>query len=122
MATGRAAWTIPLIGLAGGVISGLLGVGGGLVVVPGLVFVVGMAQRRAHATSLAAIAPVAAVGAVVYAATEGAVDLGFAAVLSIGAMVGAPLGVRALARLPESALRVAFGLLSLVLGVRLLIT
>ncbi|HEX9711322.1 MAG TPA: TSUP family transporter [Actinomycetota bacterium] len=122
MRTGRRAWSIPLIGMAGGLISGLLGVGGGLVIVPGLVFVARMAQRRAHATSLAAIVPVAAVGAVVYAATERAVDLRIAAVLTAGAIVGAPLGVRALARIPEPALRVAFAALSMALGIRLVLT
>jgi uncharacterized membrane protein YfcA len=50
------------IGLAGGVIAGLLGVGGGVVFVPGLVIVLGLSQHRAEATSLLAIIPVALVG------------------------------------------------------------
>jgi uncharacterized protein len=51
-----------LIGLAGGVIAGLLGVGGGVLFVPGLVFFLGLDQHHAEATSLLAIVPVAIVG------------------------------------------------------------
>jgi uncharacterized protein len=50
------------IGLAGGVVAGMLGVGGGVLFVPGLVFFVGLSQHQAEATSLLAIVPVAAVG------------------------------------------------------------
>ena len=50
------------IGLAGGVVAGMLGVGGGVLFVPGLVFFVGLSQHQAEATSLLAIIPVAIVG------------------------------------------------------------
>jgi len=50
------------IGLAGGVIAGLLGVGGGVLFVPGLVLLLGLDQHQAEATSLLAIIPVAIVG------------------------------------------------------------
>jgi uncharacterized membrane protein YfcA len=56
-------WLI-LIGLAAGVLGGLLGVGGGVLFVPGLVIVVGLTQHEAEASSLLAIVPVALVGAV----------------------------------------------------------
>lgn len=55
-------WLI-LIGLAAGMLGGLLGVGGGVLFVPGLVIVVGLSQHVAEATSLLAIVPVALVGA-----------------------------------------------------------
>ena len=51
------------IGLLGGVVAGMLGVGGGVVFVPGLVIFLGLGQHQAEATSLLAILPVAAVGA-----------------------------------------------------------
>src|SRR4051812_49824811 len=54
---------IVLVGFAAGVTSGMLGVGGGIVFVPGLVFVLGLSQLSAEATSLLAIIPVAIVGA-----------------------------------------------------------
>jgi hypothetical protein len=52
-----------LIGFAAGVSSGMLGVGGGIIFVPGLVFVIGLSQLSAESTSLLAIVPVALVGA-----------------------------------------------------------
>ena|SRR5213079_204498 len=54
---------IVVIGFAPGVTSGMLGVGGGIVFVPGLVFVLGLSQLSAQSTSLLAIVPVAIVGA-----------------------------------------------------------
>jgi uncharacterized membrane protein YfcA len=113
--------SIMAVGLAGGIVSGLLGVGGGIVMVPGLVMVASLGQRRAHGTSLAAIIPIGIVGAAVYAVTEGAVDAWLALVVAGGAVVGAPLGVRALSRVPEGGLRVLFALLMLGLGIRLLV-
>jgi uncharacterized membrane protein YfcA len=55
-------WTI-LIGVAGGTLAGLLGVGGGVLFVPGLVLLVGLSQHEAVATSLLAVIPVAIIGA-----------------------------------------------------------
>lgn len=107
------------VGFAGGLTSGLLGVGGGIVMVPGLVLLAGLTQRRAHATSLAAIVPIGAVGAGLFA-LDGEVDLALAAALAAGSVVGAPLGVRALARLPEPALRLLFAATVLAAGARLL--
>jgi uncharacterized protein len=56
-------WLV-LIGVAAGMLGGLLGVGGGVLFVPGLVIVIGLTQHEAEATSLLAIVPVALVGAV----------------------------------------------------------
>jgi hypothetical protein len=108
------------VGFVGGIASGLLGVGGGIVFVPGLVLAAGLAQRRAHATSLAAILPVGVVGATVYA-TGGKVHYGYAALLAAGSVIGAPLGVRALARIPDRSLRLVFVAVLVVSAVRLLL-
>lgn len=107
------------VGFAGGLTSGLLGVGGGVVMVPGLVLLAGLTQRRAHATSLAAIVPIGAVGAGLFM-LDGEVDLALAAALAAGSVVGAPLGVRALARIPEPVLRLLFAATVLAAGTRLL--
>lgn len=110
------------VGLVGGVASGVLGVGGGIVFVPGLVLVARIAQRRAHATSLAAILPVGIVGAAVYAIAEGSVDLGLAIAIAAGSVIGAPLGVRALGVIPEPALRLVFVAVLVASGARLLLS
>jgi uncharacterized protein len=98
-----------MVGAAAGFLSGLFGVGGGILIVPGLVMLLGMRQRRAHATSLAAILPIAVTGAAGYA-VEGAVSLPAAGLLTLGAAVGALVGTRALRRVPERGLAAGFAL------------
>ena len=102
-------------GFAAGVASGLLGVGGGTVMVPLLVGALAFSQHRAHATSLAAIVPIATAAVVVFAA-DGDVEYGTAALLAAGALVGAPLGARAMAAVGERSLEAAFGLFLVVVG------
>ncbi|MGH2724656.1 MAG: sulfite exporter TauE/SafE family protein [Actinomycetota bacterium] len=98
------------VGTAAGFLSGLFGVGGGILIVPGLVLLLGMAQRQSHGTSLAAIIPIALSGAAGYA-LDGAVDWAAAGLLSIGAVGGAVVGTRLLGRLPERGLRLLFAAL-----------
>lgn len=93
--------------MAAGFLSGLFGVGGGILIVPGLVLVLSMRQREAHATSLAAIVPIAVAGAVGFA-LDGAVDWPAAAAVAVGSTAGAVAGTRALRVLPERRLRLAF--------------
>ena len=97
-----------LCGLGAGVMSGLLGVGGGVVMVPLLVLVAGLSQHQAHATSLAAVILMGAVGAATYAA-DGEVDVELGVALAAGSLVGAPLGARLMARTPEGRLKITFG-------------
>ncbi len=115
----RAVVTLALIGLLAGLLSGLLGVGGGVVMVPLLVGVVGLSQHSAHATSLAALIPIASVGATKFA-LEGSVDYRVAGLLAVGALVGAPLGAGLMARIKEGLLKVLFGVLMVGVGVQLL--
>lgn len=96
-----------LIGILAGGLSGLFGVGGGILIIPGLVLFLGMAQRSAHATSLAAIIPIAASGVAGYA-LEGSVDWAAGAWLGAGSAAGAVVGTRALQRLSQMTLRRAF--------------
>jgi hypothetical protein len=91
------------IGVVAGVLSGLFGVGGGVIVVPALMAFAGMDQRRASSTSLVAIAPAAVVGAVTYG-LRGEVDWLAALALAVGSVVGAPIGARLLRRIPLRAL------------------
>jgi uncharacterized membrane protein YfcA len=96
------------IGASGGFLSGLLGVGGGVVMVPLLVLWAGYGQRNAHAASLGAIIPISAAGVLTFGAA-GEVEVGYAVTLALGAIVGAQLGARALVRAPERTLKLAFG-------------
>jgi uncharacterized membrane protein YfcA len=96
------------IGLGGGLLSGLLGVGGGIVMVPLLVLWAGYAQREAHATSLGAIIPISIAGIATFGAA-GEVRYWDALGLAAGSIVGAQIGARLLARIDERLLKVLFG-------------
>ena len=103
------------VGLAAGLLSGLFGVGGGTVIVPMLVLLLGFDQRLAAGTSLAAIVPTASVGVVSYA-VHGSVAWIPALILAAGAVVGAQIGSWLLARIPQNALRWGFvGFLAVVI-------
>jgi uncharacterized protein len=109
-----------VVGIVAGALSGLFGVGGGILIVPGLVLFMGMEQRRAHGTSLAAIVPIAAGGVAGYA-LEGAVDWAAAGLIVAGAAGGAVLGTYALSRVSERLLGLLFGLFLLMTAGQLLI-
>jgi uncharacterized protein len=96
------------IGLGGGVLSGLLGVGGGIVMVPLLVLWAGYAQREAHALSLGAIIPISIAGIATYG-VAGEVRYWQALGLAAGSIVGAAMGARILAQIDERLLKIVFG-------------
>ena len=96
------------IGLGGGLLSGLLGVGGGIVMVPLLVLWASYAQRDAHAISLGAIIPISIAGIATYG-VAGEVRYGTAIGLAAGSIVGARIGAGWLARIDERLLKVVFG-------------
>jgi uncharacterized membrane protein YfcA len=96
------------IGLAGGLFSGLLGVGGGVVIVPLLVLWAGYGQRDAHAVSLGAIIPISAAGALAFG-VGGEIRFWEALALAAGSIAGAQVGARLLARADERKLKLAFG-------------
>jgi uncharacterized protein len=116
--------TLPALGVgaAGGFISGLLGVGGGVVLVPGIVWAQGTNQRRAVANSLLAIIPISIVGVATYYLAHGHhVRFDIGVVLAVGGVVGAPLGAAIAHRVSDRQLKLAFGLLLVVVAIRLLL-
>ncbi len=108
----------PQIGVGAGLITGLFGVGGGIVVVPGLVLALGFGQRQASGTSMATMIVSTAAALIVFT-IEGAVDFGAAALLGLGAVVGAWLGARFLHLIPERWLSRAFVVLLLAAAARM---
>lgn len=104
----RISWAaLVIIGVIGGVLSGLFAIGGAIVMVPLLVWRAGMDQRRATATSLVAILPTAVVSSATYL-IHAAVDITAASLVSAGAIAGAIIGSRLLNRLPVAWLRWSF--------------
>ncbi|MDR2453863.1 MAG: sulfite exporter TauE/SafE family protein [Bifidobacteriaceae bacterium] len=102
-----ALWRCAAAGGLGGLLSGMFGVGGGVVMVPLLIWLAGLDQRRASATSLAAIIPTAAVGALTYGA-RGHLAPVTAAIVAAGASLGAWAGARVLRRVKLGVLSWAF--------------
>src|ERR687887_2911931 len=108
------------IGLAAGFFSALFGVGGGIIVVPLLVAVVGLSPRPATGTSLAALAITAAAGTIAYA-LHGDVKPGAAAIIGIPAAFGAVAGIALQQRLATRTLTLGFALFLTGIGIRLLV-
>jgi len=112
------------IGALGGALSGALGIGGGLAMVPLLVAMVGLEQREAQATSLATmLPPVGLPGVLVYAGRQGGMPWGLVAAVVAGFLLGGLLSARVAARANPTALMRAFALfaasMAAVLGARL---
>jgi len=113
---------LALVGAAAGLLSGLLGIGGGIIIVPGLIWAAGLDRHTASGTSLVAILPIAAVAALTYAvAPGGAFDAEASAIFVVGSVAGAVLGARVNARVSERALRTAMAVITLVFGLRLVV-
>lgn len=105
------------LGLVAGVMSGLLGVGGGILFVP-LLVALGLGQVEAAATSLLAIIPTAAVGAL-RQSRYGNLRVRPALVIGLSSIVGVEVGVRIATSLPEELLRRLFGLLLIAIAIQL---
>ncbi|CAB4606967.1 unannotated protein [freshwater metagenome] len=110
--------TILFVGIAAGFLSGMFGVGGGILIVPGLVLVAKMDQRVAHGTSLAAVLPISASSLVSYWAHDH-VDWRVGACLAVGALAGAVLGTKLLHVLPHRTLAIAFSGILVVTAIKL---
>lgn len=112
-------WLAAFIGLIAGVFSGLLGIGGEVIVVPLLILLLGLSMREATGTSLTAlIFPVGIFGVLVYM-KEGVVRLPVSILLAIGLMIGVYIGSHWNTLIPETYLRRGFALLLCFLAVQL---
>ena len=109
-----------MIGAAAGLLGGLFGVGGGLIIVPGLVSLAKMDRRLAHGTSLAATLPIATASLLTYL-SQGNVDWAVALFLAIGAIVGAIVGTQLLRVIPKEVLVIVFVITVLATATRLLL-
>ena len=110
------AWLILLIGLGAGFLSGLLGVGGGILLLPGYIYLLRLPIKKAFGTSLAVITILAIPGTVIHALL-GHISWSLFLYLAIGVIPGAYLGARVSIRTSERALFALFGALIAVFGV-----
>jgi len=114
-------WQGLLIGGGAGLLSGLFGIGGGIVIVPALLTMLSMERRLAHGTSLAATVPVAAASLATYS-LGGNVDWRVAALLVVGAVCGTVVGTQLLQVIPKRPLTIIFIVTILLTAGRLLVS
>ena len=112
---------VALVGIAAGLLGGLFGVGGGLIIVPGLVLIVKLERRLANGTSLAATLPIALASLSTYL-YNGNVDWAVAGFLASGTVVGAIIGTKLLTILPKRTITIIFIVTVLATAVRLFTT
>lgn len=109
-----------LTGLLGGILSGLFGIGGGVIIVPLLVLLFGMNQHLAQGTTLALFVPPIGLLAAWTYYREGFVDLKVAGLLCIGFFVGGLLGAMIATYLSDLMLRRLFGCIMLLLALKMI--
>jgi uncharacterized membrane protein YfcA len=115
-------WLILLIGLVVGMFSGVVGIGGGILFVPALVWLLGMNQYKAQGTSLGALlAPVGIVAFMEYY-RRGHADIRVAALLAVGFLVGGYFGAVGAQEIPEVWLRRIFAVTLVAVGGRMFFT
>ena len=109
------------IGLAAGVLSGMVGVGGGIIIVPALVMLLGFTQKNAQGTTLAMLmVPVGIFAAMTYY-RAGHMNIKAALFIGLGFLVGALIGAQYAVCLPEHTMTRIFGGLLLAVGMKFLI-
>ncbi|HXI10737.1 MAG TPA: sulfite exporter TauE/SafE family protein [Thermodesulfobacteriota bacterium] len=111
-----------LLGLAAGVLSGLVGIGGGILMVPGLIFIFGMTQHQAQGTTLAMMVPPIGILAAWTYYRAGHVDLKVAGLLCAGFLIGGLVGARAAVSLSNPVLEKVFGAVLLVIALKMLLS
>jgi uncharacterized membrane protein YfcA len=111
-----------IIGLLSGMLAGVFGVGGAILVIPALVFIMGLSQHQAQGTSLAFMIPPIGILAAWNYWKAGYVNWKFALVLSLTFVVGAYLGSRFSLNISDKMLQRVFGILLLFVAVKMIIS
>ncbi|MEO7365911.1 MAG: sulfite exporter TauE/SafE family protein [Sphingomicrobium sp.] len=107
------------LGFAAGILTLLLGIGGGFILVPAMIYLFGMSARVVIGTSLVMILAVSAAATFIHAVTTQSVDIVLAALLLVGGVVGAQYGALLTTRLKPDLLRLALGVLILLVALRM---
>jgi len=110
-----------LLGLTAGVLSGLIGIGGGVIIVPALVFLFGLSQHQAQGTTLALLVPPIGILAAWTYYKQGYVDIRIAALVAIGFLVGSLLGAKLSTGLSNVVLEKVFGIALLLIAIKMIL-
>lgn len=107
------------IGLLTGLINGLFGSGGGTIVVPALVFLLGVNDYKAHATAISIILPLSVISTIIYF-TNNSIPLKVAFPVTIGGLLGSYIGASTLNKIPVNVLRKVFGSVIIYTAIRMI--
>ncbi|RLD43889.1 MAG: sulfite exporter TauE/SafE family protein [Bacteroidetes bacterium] len=110
-----------IIGLAAGILSGFAGVGGGVIIIPALIFLLGMTQFEAQGTSLALMIPPIGILAAMNYYKEGYINWRYAAILAIFFFVGGYIGSKMALTIPQNIVKKGFAVFIIVIGVKMLV-
>ena len=109
-----------IIGLLAGVLSGLVGVGGGILMIPLLIMFLGLTQHQAQGTALFAMLPPIGILAAMNYYKEGFVKWEYAAVMALTFVVGGYFGSKLSISLPDQTVRNVFGVIMLIGAIKLI--
>ncbi|MGA2315289.1 MAG: sulfite exporter TauE/SafE family protein [Thermodesulfobacteriota bacterium] len=110
-----------LLGLVAGILSGLIGIGGGTIIVPALIFLFGFSQHLAQGTTLALLVPPIGILAAWTYYKQGYVDLHIAALICIGFFFGGLLGAKLATHLSNVILERIFGVALLLIALKMIL-
>jgi hypothetical protein len=108
-------------GGAAGLLAGFFGVGGGIIIVPSLIYLFGFTEHQAQGTSLAAMVPPIGLLAAIRYYQAGHIEVRAAALIAVGFILGGWIGAHVAQPIPDHLLRRAFGALALVVGANMLL-
>lgn len=111
-----------LIGIVTGIMAGMLGIGGAIIMIPGLVFLLGLSQQAAQGTSLAVMLPPIGILAAFNYFKAGQVNIKFALILAVAFIIGSYFGSRLALEIPQQTLKKVFGILLLLVAVKMLLS
>lgn len=107
------------IGLVAGLLSGLLGIGGGSIMIPAMIYFMSMSQQTAQGTSLLIIIPTAVSGVLIYA-KHSQINWYVGIVIAISSIIGALLGSYGAQHIPATLLKKLFGVFMILVGIQML--
>lgn len=109
-----------VIGLLAGLFSGLVGLGGGIIIIPALVFLLGMNQQTAQGTSIALMLPPIGLLAAINYYKSGAINITYAIIIASAFFIGGYFGSKVALSLPEAIVRKVFAAFMILLGLKML--
>lgn len=111
---------ILIIGFITGITNGLFGSGGGTIIVPSLVFILGLEEHKAHATAISIILPLTLISTYIYFNND-MLNFKLAIMIASGSIIGGFTGAKLLKKVPSTILRKIFGLFMIIAAIRMVI-